>query len=202
LSINDYFKDSFLRDRVTGKFFSETIPFFLANDRILKPGGQIFLPNTPYIREQVEKNLDSIRPLSQDIRLLKDPKMNPLYSATDLMEFELEKAPGNVTNKTQLPILLQYSNAPFLLIIKRGAESGELIFDITKDFYLESASEPFPLTPTNKRKKRQQDTPMPKTKAKRVKSNGHFKSPSSPVIDLTDDERSPRSFVGRVSFSP
>lgn len=197
-----------MRENITSAFFSEVIPYFLANDKILKPGGEIILPNIPYVAEQLSNAFKFILPLAQWVRVAQNPKRNPLVVATGLMEDELSRSSSNVCNASALPVLLNYTEDPFIIIKKRGGEDGDCIVDLSD---IEDTKSFVPYSMSNgKSKHKRPQTPARPSSLKR-------RSLTSPIIDLTSDEEESKTtstqstsssvtsaslFRGRVNFSP
>lgn len=56
---------------------------------------------------------------------MRDPKLNPLYAATEKVEIELLMCPDALTNETQLRPLLNFSDSPFYVLCTKH-EYGKL----------------------------------------------------------------------------
>lgn len=105
------------RERWTDGLYAKTIPE-IARQCILKEGGRIWLPNLNCIKESLEYFIDVITEY-YDVDLVSDPKMNPLYLATEDVTDELKKCPDLLTNETQLKPILDHSDMPFYCLTLR-----------------------------------------------------------------------------------
>jgi hypothetical protein len=110
------------RERWTDHFFKETLPA-LAKNRILRPGGSIWLPYLECVRESINDFTAELK-VHYDISLAQDPMENPLYAATEDVEDELTRCPDLLTNVTQIKPLDQFSDTPFLVLKSTGGPVG------------------------------------------------------------------------------
>jgi len=101
-------------------------------------GCSIWLPHLQCIEESLTDFYDYLIPY-YIITKEKDPKLNPLYLATEDVEEALLQCPDALTNDTQLRPLLNYSDCPFYRLELRNP------IDMT----------PAVVTPTSSKKKRQ-----------------------------------------------
>lgn len=90
----------------------------LADNDLLKKGGQLWLPNLGCVQESIETYRDEIL-MHYTIKAVEDPLQNPLYAASENVEIELLRCPDALTNETQLRPLLAYSKNPFLVLTRR-----------------------------------------------------------------------------------
>ena len=97
--------------------YAKTLPE-IAKQSILKEGGKIWLPNLNCIQESLEYFIDVITEY-YDVDLVSDPKLNPLYLATEDVTDELKKCPDLLTNETQLKPILEHSDKPFYCLTLR-----------------------------------------------------------------------------------
>lgn len=105
------------RERWTANFWKNTLPMLADND-LLKKGGQLWLPNLGCVQESIETYRDEIM-MHYTIKAVEDPLLNPLYAASENVEMELLRCPDALTNETQLRPLLSYSKNPFLVLTRR-----------------------------------------------------------------------------------
>jgi len=106
------------RHRWTDPLFTATFPN-LAKDGHLAKGCQIWLPNIHCIEVSLCEFHNNLIPF-YTIRKEKDPKMNPLFLATEQVEDKLLMCPDALTNVTQLRPILEFSNEPFYVLELRG----------------------------------------------------------------------------------
>mmetsp|Transcript_24510 Transcript_24510/g.40864 ORF Transcript_24510/g.40864 Transcript_24510/m.40864 type:complete len:296 (+) Transcript_24510:65-952(+) len=134
--ILDYFFSpvGWARHRWTDPLFTNTLPT-LAKCGKLSKGGKVWLPNLQCIQESLDDFEFDLLPY-YTINKVANPKLNPLYEATDYVEQELLMCPDALTNETQLRPLDQ--ERPF--------------------YYLQLRSEFLPLTPIRTPSKK---TPLP-----------------------------------------
>lgn len=118
----------------------------LAENDLLKIGGQIWLPNLECVEDSINEFRAEIGKY-YTIEAVGNPHLNPLYAATETVEQELLRCPDSLTNETQLRPLLSYSNTPFLMLTRR-----EIPIAMTRS---SSSSD---LTPTRKLSKTQFQT--------------------------------------------
>jgi hypothetical protein len=90
----------------------------LAENDLLRKGGQLWLPNLGCVQESIETYRDEIM-MHYTIKAVEDPLLNPLYAASENVEMELLRCPDALTNETQLRPLLSYSKNPFLVLTRR-----------------------------------------------------------------------------------
>jgi hypothetical protein len=100
------------RHRWTDPLFTNTFPTF-AKSGTLARGGQIWLPNLDCIRVSLADFALDLDPY-YTVELVRDPKQNPLYLATEDVEAELLMCPDSLTNETQLRPL--QSDRPFFVL--------------------------------------------------------------------------------------
>jgi hypothetical protein len=112
------------RERWTDGLYQRTIPE-IAKQCLLKEGGKIWLPHLNCIEESLDTFVDAITEY-YDIDLVTDPKLNPLYLATEDVEGELMKCPDLLTNETQIKPLMAHSDKPFYVLTLRRTVSVEL----------------------------------------------------------------------------
>ena len=98
----------------------------LAENNLLKKGGQLWLPNLECVEESIDEFRDEILKY-YTILALDDPMLNPLYAATETVEQELLRCPDSLTNETQLRPLLSYSKTPFLVLTRRFEPLSNII---------------------------------------------------------------------------
>jgi len=117
--ILDYFFSpvGWARERWTEALFNQTLPQF-AIDNVLKKDGEIWLPNLECVRELMESFADVLVPY-YTWDLVCEPKMNPLYLATEAIEEDLMRCPDVLTNETQIRPLWAYSKTPFFRLKRR-----------------------------------------------------------------------------------
>ena len=84
----------------------------MATSGLLLKDCSIWLPNLQCIEESLTDFHEYLAPY-YDITKEKDPKLNPLYLATEDVEDDLLLCPDALTNDTQLRPLLNYSDYPF-----------------------------------------------------------------------------------------
>ena len=110
---------------------------------MLLQGCSIWLPHLQCIEESLTDFYDYLIPY-YTITKERDPKLNPLYLATEGVEDALLLCPDALTNDTQLRPLLDYSDYPFYRLELRNPR--------------EAAPAPTVVTPTSNQKKRQYRT--------------------------------------------
>lgn len=111
--ILDYFfcPEGYASVRWSENFFKETLPI-LAQRKILKSNGSIWLPNLAHVQEMLQKYRHILVDYFEWSRV-KYPEYNPLYYATDKVEKSLSRCPDGRTNKTQLGPLHEVSDHIF-----------------------------------------------------------------------------------------
>lgn len=117
--ILDYFfcPAGWARTRWTDNFFKDTIPR-LAEDELIRRGGQFWLPNLECVTQALREFRDTIEIL-YEVEFVREVGRNPLYAATELVEVELLRCPDKLTNGTQLRSLLEFSDTPFIVLTRR-----------------------------------------------------------------------------------
>ena len=128
------------RERWTDPLFTKTLPT-LATSGLLLQGCSIWLPHLQCIEESLTDFYDYLIPY-YTITKERDPKLNPLYLATEGVEDALLLCPDALTNDTQLRPLLDYSDYPFYRLELRNPRDAA----------------PAVVTPTSSQKKRQYRT--------------------------------------------
>lgn len=89
---------------------------------MLAENGTIWLPNLTCITDPIDRHLSVLEPYF-DVFFVENPKKNPLYRATELVDSDLLRCPDALTNETQLRPLLAHSHQPFVaLVLKRDWE--------------------------------------------------------------------------------
>jgi hypothetical protein len=68
----------------------------LAENDLLKKGGQLWLPNLGCVQESIETYRDEIM-MHYTIKAVEDPLLNPLYAASENVEMELLRCPDALT---------------------------------------------------------------------------------------------------------
>lgn len=111
--ILDYFfcPEGYASVRWSENFFRETLPI-IAQRRILKNNGSVWLPNLAHVQEMLQKYRYILVDYFEWSRV-KYPEYNPLYYATDKVEKSLSRCPDGRTNKTQLGPLHEVSDHIF-----------------------------------------------------------------------------------------
>ncbi len=117
--ILDYFFSpaGWARTRWTDNFFKDTIPR-LAEDELIRRGGQFWLPNLECVAQALREFRIPIE-THYEVEFVKDLGRNPLFAATERVEDELLRCPDKLTNETQLRPLLAFSDTPFLVLTRR-----------------------------------------------------------------------------------
>lgn len=128
------------RERWTDPLFTKTLPT-LATSGLLLQDCSIWLPHLQCIEESLTDFYDYLIPY-YTITKERDPKLNPLYLATERVEEALLLCPDALTNDTQLRPLLDYSEYPFYRLQLRNPRDAT----------------PAVVTPTSSQKKRQYRT--------------------------------------------
>lgn len=91
---------------------------------MLAENGTIWLPNLSCITDPIDRHLSIIEPFF-DVFFVEDPKKNPLYRATNLVDKDLLRCPDALTNETQIRPLLAHSDQPFIaLVLKKDWEKN------------------------------------------------------------------------------
>lgn len=108
----DYFfsPNSWAAVRWPTKFFTQSLPKWAEKKFVTD---DVWLPHVSHVHEMMDQHfelLDSYYEISYE----SNPDANELYSATSNVTDLLEKCPDTITNATQLPHLLNFSDAPFV----------------------------------------------------------------------------------------
>lgn len=120
--ILDYFFSpiGWARERWTDKFFRETLPSFVTENR-LKPNGSLILPNILSVSEALEE-YEALLGKYYVWEFMQDPTDNPLFNATNNCEEELMMMPDMLTNETQVSTDKGYGEFPFFALKRRQVE--------------------------------------------------------------------------------
>jgi len=80
---------------------------------------KIWLPNLDCTRTALHDFHDYLAPY-YDIGRVQDPKLNPLFLATEDVEEKLMLCPDKLTNANQIVYLLEFSGEPFFMLQLRN----------------------------------------------------------------------------------
>lgn len=122
----DYFfsPDSWAKVRWADSLFVNSIPTWATDGTLSRDSNQptptIWLPNILHVDDMIKSNIDLINEY-YSIEKVIDPMENPLFAASNCKSAydALVKCREQITNDTQLPYLLDYSNTPFYKLTLR-----------------------------------------------------------------------------------
>ncbi len=91
---------------------------------MLAENGTIWLPNLSCITDPIDRHMSTLETFF-DVFFVENPKKNPLYRATNLVDKDLLRCPDALTNETQMRPLYAHSDQPFVaLVLKKDWEKN------------------------------------------------------------------------------
>ena len=129
--ILDYYfsPDSWASVRWADTLFMNSIPTWATDGTLTRESKHeaptIWLPNIQHVDEMITANYDVINQ-HYSIDKVEDPMDNPLYNASNDTNCynALVKCREQITNETQLPYLMSYSDTPFYRLTLREISTG------------------------------------------------------------------------------
>lgn len=90
---------------------------------MLKKGGTVWLPYLQCVQDSIKVFKNDLSPY-YFTQLIPNPRKNPLFVATDIVESELIRCPDMLVNETQIRPLNDFSDTPFCVLGCTRGENG------------------------------------------------------------------------------